>query len=150
MNLDPGPENFRLLHSNVLLFEDGLLGFDFKHECYLSRHMHEFNARFEYEQQVRLLLKLLEECMLIARNETLDPQWLFKAEIWQETCPRALQGFSEHGDFTQWRKIAYYEQSVLLGLLGFLLTHRELWIRDSIQAAHFAWREWREVHPDYD
>lgn len=143
-------DHFVHVSEYVLQFDDGLLGYDYGYEEFMNRDMFHFNGRFVYEKLVRLLLMLLEDIMAVVQNEGINEIWLRTAEKRLESCRRATELFSEHGNFTQWRKVTYYEHRILKDMVILLETRPELCNRKSIRESYRAWTQWRESHTDSD
>lgn len=137
------------ISENVLLFDDGLLGYDFDFFDYLAYDMFDSDGRFQYHHQVNLLLKIFEAIMDVVRTERWDETWLQNAQLRLDTCKRVLHDFPENGDFTQWRKLTYNEHRVLNLMLDILHVHEDVALRPTIREAHRAWSEWRGTHRSF-
>lgn len=139
------------ISENVLLFDDGLLGYDFDFSEYLAHNMSDFNGRVQYHCQVKLLLNVFEAIMNVVRNERVDETWLGNARLRLETCKRVLNDFPDNGDFTQWRKLTYNEHRVLKLMLDFLPSHEHVAAWPTVRESYRAWSAWRATHPSiYD
>lgn len=140
-------DDYIRISENLLLFEDGLLGFDFNYFEFLANGMFNFLGRYQYHNQVKLLLNIFEAVMEIVRTERIDEAWLHKAQLRHATCKRVLQDFPDNGDFTQWRKLAFNELRIGKLMLALLHGHEDLALRPTVLESHRAWRAWRAAHP---
>lgn len=142
---------FPLRISDILLvFEDGLIGYDYSQEQYVAHGMINFYGRFRYEHQVHLLLTVMENLLEVVRSEGIEHIWLRNAEILLQRCQHVVEDFVDSGDFTKWRKLIYNEHYVLKMMFNFFLLHKELIARDKVQDSFRTWAEWRDSHPDPD
>lgn len=146
-DIDDDPFSMRI-SEDLILFRDGVVGYDFHYESYICLRMFEFQRRCLYDQEVKLLLQVFEDVIDIARMEQIDDIWVRSAEVRLATCRQVLRGFRLTGGFTQWRKLFYHEHQALKSLIEFVRLHEYVGERETVLSSFQALSTWKAEHPD--